>query len=267
MTIDGGTITNTSGTIDVTGPVTIDGGASISGAITVESSATLTLNGVTDTGGTITNDGTIAVTSGTLTVDSNSTITGTGTVQISNLGIADFQDAFDQSVMFTGVGTLELSNPTYFTANPDATISGLVDGDAIDLANISVFSITSATIENATLVVDETGGGTLTFNIAGDLGGNQFDIVSDHNGDADLVLEPTPPSGTIAADQYVWGNPAAGGSWDDPGNWEDTTAGSGPASFAPGSDDSVTIVAPGSGPGDVAGGPTYVITGTGIRRR
>ena len=62
------------------------------------------------------------------------------------------------------------------------------------------------------------------------------------------------PSGTVSADQYVWGG-SASGSWDVAANWNDTTAALSPASVAPGSNDSVTIHAAESG--------ATVISGTG----
>ena len=65
----------------------------------------------------------------------------------------------------------------------------------------------------------------------------------------------TPPAGTSASDQYLWGSGIAG-SWDLASNWSDTTTGQDPAPVAPGANDGVTIDA-------AAGGSTHVITGTG----
>src|SRR5579859_1232417 len=54
---------------------------------------------------------------------------------------------------------------------------------------------------------------------------------------------------------YTWSGPVSG-SWDAAGNWDDVTAGANPAGVAPGSNDSVTVNALGSG-------ETQVITGVG----
>ena len=93
------------------------------------SGGTLTL----DTGcNTIINAGTLEANGGMLDVNSN--VSGCGDVVITGGGIADFQDAFDQNVTFTGAGTLGLAQ-CY-----GGTVSGFSTGDALDLTNLTYSS-------------------------------------------------------------------------------------------------------------------------------
>ena len=287
-------VISNAGAMDVSGTTTISlEDIENAGAMTVENGATLILSGSVISGGTvqlddiasvlvgngtsaidnavINNSGTIEAESGTLTIAAGDAVTnagtleanggvleiagavtGPGTVTITASGTADFYDALDENVGFIGTGTLGLNDPAAYNT---ATISGLVDGDTIDLLDISSSLIASATIEGSTLVVAEFGGASFSFNIAGNLSGNQIAVDSDNSGGTNLVLGAAAPSGTSSSDHYVWGSSIAG-SWDVAGNWDDTTAGLGPASVAPGVHDLVAIDAAG-------GGATHVITGTG----
>lgn len=135
-----------------------------------------------DTGHTVVNNGTLEANGATLLVDD--AVSGSGHVLVTNGGIADFGAALGENATFSGAGTLGLADPTAFNGQ----ITGLSLGDTIDLTNIS--GVTSATINGAQLDVVETGGQTLTFNIAGNLTGSQFVTSSDNHGGTDLTLAP-----------------------------------------------------------------------------
>jgi FecR protein/Carbohydrate binding domain len=184
------TLTNqSSGTIDAD-----SNGATLS----IYTGATVTnLGGVLEAtnGGTLaiddplTNLGTVKAIGGT--VDVSGAVSGTGSDIISNHGILEFRSSVSagQTVTYQdATGMLALSDPGDFSGH----ITGIALGDTIDLSNIAPSSIESATINGAQLDVVETGGQTLTFNIAGNLNGNQFVATSDHNGGTDLTLQQTP---------------------------------------------------------------------------
>ncbi len=154
------------------------------GTLSVDTNDTLTLDGVTVGGGQIANAGSLEANGGTFTIDGGVTISGSGSVLITNGGTADFQGAFDQNVTFSGAGTLELAQPTSF--NSSHTIGGLAVGDVIDLADDT--SVISTVISGSTLTINESGGGPLTFQIAGALPGNYFAVQSDGHGGDEVVL-------------------------------------------------------------------------------
>ncbi len=136
-----------------------------------------------DTGNTVINKGTLEATGGgALIVDD--AVKGSGSDTVSHGGILDFQSTVsaDQTVTFSGrAGTIALSDPAGF----HGLITGLVKGDTIDLTKIAPSDIVSVKIhhgESATwLVVNETDNTQVKFNIAGNLTGNYFNVVSDHN--------------------------------------------------------------------------------------
>ncbi len=77
-----------------------------------------------------TNDGLVEATNGG-TLDVTTAVAGSGTIAIGG-GIVDFQSAVNQSVKFSGAGTLELGQSGSF----GATVSGFGVGDAIDLQDL-----------------------------------------------------------------------------------------------------------------------------------
>src|SRR5262249_50830636 len=98
----------------------------------------------------------------------------------------EISGASSQTIAFVGgVGMLRLDNPQSFTGK----IVGLKVGDIIDLPNIEV---ASATINGSTLNIVGTDkqthtSQTFSFQIAGDLSGNKFSILTS---DAQLILAP-----------------------------------------------------------------------------
>ncbi len=152
------------------------------GALTLENAGVIEANIsgqalVLDTGNAIVNAGTLEATNGgTLIVDDN--VNGTGSATISGGGTLEFQSGVStqQTVTFNdATGTLALADPAAF----HASLTGLVDSDTIDLTNIAPSDIKSTMIEGSTLVVAETNGSVLTFNIAGSLPGNYFSVQGD----------------------------------------------------------------------------------------
>ena len=120
-------------------------------------------------------------------------VSGTGSDIIANHGILEFQSSVSagQTVTYQdATGTLALSDPGDFSGH----IAGLAIGDTIDLTGIAPSHIASANIIDGQLVVDETSGGPLTFNIAGNPAGAAFVVESDGHGGTDLVLSSNPLS-------------------------------------------------------------------------
>ena len=65
-------------------------------------------------------------------------------------------------------------------------------GDTIDLVNIPVANVESATVAGSTLTVDIRGGTPLTYTVTGVPSADGFLIGSDNNGGTDLILEVKP---------------------------------------------------------------------------
>jgi hypothetical protein len=218
-TIDLASITVTSGNIAVGGSsdgdtndaLTIDNGDSAAldnvavtndGAVNVgltNAASVLTLEGTTAiTGsGLVTDDGSIIANG---SIDIAQAVNGTGSFTIQSNASLEFDSTVASGITVTfanGAGTLGLADPPAFNGQ----ITGLSLGDTIDLTNVS--GVTSATIEAAQLAVDETGGQTLTFNIAGNLTGNEFVASSDGHGGTDLTLTQAPSFGAPLSDLNV----------------------------------------------------------------
>ena len=188
----------------------------------------------------------------TLTITgSNETVTDSGgnnTIVLGNNTSANVTASNSNTI-------LTLQDPASFTG----TINNLSPSDTIDLAGVSA---TGASYDpsRSTLTVTETNGQQLSFDVSGNLSGDSVyttllptgytQISASSGGDTAAA-----PAGTSTADNFVWGTNVAG-SWDNPSNWSDTTAGQDPATLAPGSNDAVTI-------NPAEGGAENVITGTG----
>jgi hypothetical protein len=179
----GGILDNAGNTISGSGNIGLNGNGLLS-LVNYGTVEATTGNLVIDTGHTVVNNGTLEANGATLVVDD--AVSGSGQVLVTNGGTADFAAALGENATFSGAGTLGLADPTAFNGE----ITGLNTGDTIDLSNIALSDISSATIDGAHLVVDETGGQTLTFNITGNLTGNQFAASSDGHGGTDLTLTP-----------------------------------------------------------------------------
>jgi T5SS/PEP-CTERM-associated repeat protein len=132
------------------------------------------------------------------------TVAGTGQVLIDT-DTTMVVNATDTTLAMTFNGapaTLELRQPSQF----NALIAGLQGGDVIQLDDMTVDSV-DLNAALGTLQIMTSTGVNLTYNVAGNFNGVQFDI-DNSNGNAVLTLEPgapSPPLGPI----INAGNPSA----------------------------------------------------------
>ena len=136
-------------------------------------------------GATLTNNGTLEADGGTLIVASS--VSGSGGVTITGSGTADFQDALSQNVVFTGDGTLQLSNPATFTG----IISGIVASDQnqiLDLGGLNAnstdtFVVTKSVEGGNTIltVTDQATGNHESVTLAG-TAANGFNWTAEYDG-------------------------------------------------------------------------------------
>jgi hypothetical protein len=202
------------GTIDADGSNTqfdIATGAEIVNAGLIEA-----INGATmDVSDAVDNTGTLVASGATLNLFDNVEGAG-GAVAIDNGGTVQFQGSVDQeTVTFTGPGTLALGDPAHF----HATIAGLTAGDIIDLTALSPTDVASVTLSGSTLTVTGTeavSGEVLNFDLAADLPSNVVVPVSDGNGGTALELAP--------ASSDVWVGGGDGTNWSDGANWSSGVA-------------------------------------------
>jgi hypothetical protein len=245
-------------------------GSAARGAITVDPEASVTLGGPSEepsflTAPSIIDNGAIAVTAGeSLTLDGG--LAGSGQVDIgagANLSVEGVEAASQNTIDFTGAGGVLTIPGSALNASEGfvPAIAGFNASDAIDFAGIA----TSASYAGGALTLYDGSTAVAELSLIGDYAGETFNT-------SPVTLEPgsssgtqinvlgqgdtaTPPAGTSASDQYVFGSGIAG-SWDLASNWSDTTTDEDPASVAPGANDSVTI-------DPASGGLTHIITGTG----
>ena len=140
---DGTTLTGGTLSIGQSGEVEVEHGSHGAGA-TIDSGITLTSGSMVqiDTDATLTVRGAVTG-AGSFTIDSGATLEFRSTVAAS------------ATVAFAGnTGTLALSDPAHF----HGSITGLVDGDTIDLTDIHAASISSATIQGSQLDIDFNNG-------------------------------------------------------------------------------------------------------------
>ena len=185
---DSGSIT-LAGTLDVangltvaaTGSILLQGGSIIdppAGSLTIAAGGELVGNGTVDE--PIINNGTITAAGGLLTL--NGSVSGTGQLNVGAGASLDLGGTDVEGISFGGnVGTAKFENPAGVTG----PITGLVAGDAIDLAGIQA---TSAFVNGSTLTVSD-GSQTLSYQVSGaGLSGNVFAIENDQHGGTNLVL-------------------------------------------------------------------------------
>ena len=132
------------------------------------------------------NDATITASGGLL--DISGPVTGSGQLAIGSGAELELGAATAQTVGFGGnVGTLKLDQPGDLTG----AITGLVAGDAIDLAGVQA---TSAVVNGSTLTVT-AGAQTYNYQVSGSgLATNTFAMEDDQHGGTDLVLGPPGPT-------------------------------------------------------------------------
>jgi hypothetical protein len=148
-TINGGTLSN-AGTVDSTGTSALNGVAVTNSGTIEATSGTLNVSGpVTNinTGNLLANGGTLDIT-GAVTGNGKATISGTNSV-------LEFAAAPAETTTFSGaaIGMLKFDNASSFTG----TVAGLASGDSIDLTkflfsnNPTIFSVTGTGAGGTTL--------------------------------------------------------------------------------------------------------------------
>ena len=201
----GGTITasGTGSTIDLSFTQINDG------ALTIGSGDTLDVEapGATLDGVNVTNNGMVKVNGSLLDVTSTSTVSGSGTVLIENGGYAFFADPFDQSVTFSGAGTLALAQ------SYSSTITGFGADDVLDLTNIGyVADDTSATWNSShTALVITNGSLVEAIRLAGEPATSVFTAVSD----------PVGGTAVFYGAEDEWTTTSGTHSWTIVSNWND----------------------------------------------
>jgi hypothetical protein len=169
---------DTANDIRVAGALTLGGGSFSAGSLTVEAAGTLSGFGKVSA---LANDGLVTATGGTL--DISGAVTGEGRLDIAAGAELEVGGAVaaGQTVSFGGaVGVLKLDDP----ANFKGTITGLVSGDTIDLADVAV---TGFSVSPTSLLVD-TAGGPISFALSGDLNGLSFSPTVDGASGTNLTL-------------------------------------------------------------------------------
>jgi hypothetical protein len=222
-----------------------EAGGATAGALTVDAGALLVGQGGANAYGEVVNNGLITAQGGTLSLGA---LSGTGSLSIAAGATLELngRTGAGQSISFAGtLATLAIA--TEFDA-PPGTMTGFAAGDAIDMLGSPITGATySSTGPNIGVLTLTYGGQTAdTLTLAGSFIGDVFLPSSDGAGGTDITLAPAvvstggPSPGTTTPDDYVWIAPGAG-AWNVAANWEDVSAGSGPAVVAPGVNDAVTM--------------------------
>ena len=195
----GQTLTNANDVIDGTG--TIGAGSlalSNGGAIDANSSGgTLTLNG---TGG-ITNTGIFEATNGG-DLDVAGAIAEAGQIEIGAGSEVEPGGATSENTTFLGASSAKLSIDNATKTTYGGVINAFVSGDILELGNTDALSATPTKDgSNTTLTVDLSGGGTLTYTLAGNLTGDAFSVTH-VGGDSDIAIKTTAAFGE--AHSLLW---------------------------------------------------------------
>jgi hypothetical protein len=241
-------------TTDPTATIEVgNAGGAAPGAVTIDPGATLAGNGQVNPFGNLVDNGTIAATGGTLTLG---TVTGTGALTIG----ADASLVLDAGtalpITMTGAGaTLGVANELVALTG---TITGYVTGDAIDIENDPITSV-SAGFNNGvtaiTLYYDSTP--VAHFDLAGSYSGQRFFLVPDGAGGTELLTAHNNGGGggggQGSTDLLSWANPVSG-AWNRASNWFDITTNAA-ATAPPGALDPVQIIGPAGNGLQTIGGP------------
>jgi len=205
--IGDGTLTlvnETAGTIDANvadGALTLDTGNTIVNAGLLEASHGGTLQ-ITDS---VFNSGTLEANGGALIAGGN--VTSSGDVVIGGGGHADFAAAFDQNVMFTGAGMLELDHSQSY----GGTVSGFGIGDVLDLNDLAYSANETLTWTQASgsgILTIEDNGTTENITLDGNYTQGEFALAIDvtPSGGTDLESVPSVDSTAVPGTSDVVGN-------------------------------------------------------------
>ena len=171
------------------GIVQLGGGTFLTNSLTVAAGGLL--DGFGTVSDAVANSGKIEANGGLLTVTGN--ITGaTGALQIDASSTLEVGGSSSETATYTGVGKLELDQPTTFTG----PIAGLILNDVIDLGGVT--DVTKTQVVGSTLTVTRSGHPNLTYTVSGTgLAGNHFAFASDGAGGTNLTLVAGPGAAAV----------------------------------------------------------------------
>ena len=214
-------------------------GGVAAGGLTIDSGVTTTVTGHFTAPSIIDNGTLVVAASGTLTLDGS--LGGGGAIQIGSAGNLivendQGQPAASSSPTITFEGSddaLTIYGNALNASNAFVPVLiGLNGSDVIDYHGTVTSATPSYNGTNTILTLYDGSTAVATLTLQGDYSSDTFYAGAVSSGVTQIgVLSPgdtaTPPAGTSTADQYVWASVA--GSWDNAGNWNDTTASQTPA--------------------------------------
>ena len=189
------------------GKIVLGGGAISGGALTIGATGVLSGFG-TVTGAT--NNGILDASGGDLKI--TTPITGSGKLEIESASELAISGSTGESLAFEAAsGMFRIENATGVSYS--GTISGLVTGDILELGNTNATTATAGAFNGTTtaLTVHLSGGGSLTYNLAGDYSKDSF-AVSHVNGNADSDISVVASSPIVS---WIGGS----ADWNTPADW------------------------------------------------
>jgi hypothetical protein len=253
LTLGGGS--GDSITTDPTATIEIgNAGGARAGAVTIDAGAMLAGNGQVNPFGALVDNGTIAASSGVLTLG---TVTGTGLMTIGANATLALNAGTAVPVAFGGTGAiLAVANEL---VSVSGTLTGFAIGDAIDIQNDPITSVT--TYKTATGIVLTLWYGSTQvaqFTLAGSYSGDRFFLVPDGASGTDVLVDHGDGGGgggggQGTTDLLAWAQPGSG-LWNKAANWFDLTTGSA-ATAPPGTLNPVQITGPTGTNFQIIGGP------------
>ena len=153
----------------------------------------------------VSNPGTLAANGGTIIAAGD--VTGSGDVAIGGGGQADFAGAFNESVTFTGPGTLELSHSQTYSG----TVGGFGAGDVLDLNDLAYSANETVTWTqgngSGTLTIQDNGS-TANITLQGSYAQGEFALTIDAtpSGGTDVISSPVVDSTALPGSSSVTGN-------------------------------------------------------------
>ena len=156
---------------------------SVGATFAVGSGASATIGGQMTVDSAVTDNGTVRV-NGTADIRGNSS--DTGGYMLGAGATLEFGAAAGNTVTFAGAGASLILDRSYqFTG----TLTNLVAGDVIDIADVQV---SSATVSGTTLTVKKADTATVTYKLANLRTGTGFTVQSDGGSGSKLVVTPIP---------------------------------------------------------------------------
>jgi hypothetical protein len=187
---NGQTLTNDDVAIKGTGTVG-NGSLALANGGTIDAdvpAGTLVLNGT----GKITNTGVFEATNGGI-LDVAGAFAGAGQIGIGAGSEVELGGATSENTTFLGALSAKLSIDNATKTTYGGVINSFVSGDILELGNTDATKATPTSFNGAdtTLTVDLSGGGTLSYTLAGNLTADTFSVTH-ANGDSDIAIATTP---------------------------------------------------------------------------